>query len=158
MQVLGATDGYLAVTIRAVAGAEQVPSRALPNHGRIVHILSVPVRFHEPRCGGDSEPELALKESPASNKQRSEAEFMARIAFRRAEDGFPEYNSSKRLLISAPPGDPMIDLSQLEAWFVTGSQHLYGPETLKKVEQHATTIARALAASPEMPVKIVAKP
>ncbi len=52
----------------------------------------------------------------------------------------------------------MIDLSNLEAWFVTGSQHLYGPETLKKVEQHATTIARFLAASPEMPVKIVAKP
>lgn len=52
----------------------------------------------------------------------------------------------------------MIDLSNLEAWFVTGSQHLYGPETLKKVEQHATAIARALSASPEMPVKIVAKP
>ncbi len=52
----------------------------------------------------------------------------------------------------------MIDLSNLEAWFVTGSQHLYGPETLKKVEQHANAIARALGASSEMPVKIVAKP
>ena len=52
----------------------------------------------------------------------------------------------------------MIDLSNLEAWFVTGSQHLYGPETLKKVEQHANSIARTLASSPEMPVKIVAKP
>jgi L-arabinose isomerase len=52
----------------------------------------------------------------------------------------------------------MIDLSNLEVWFVTGSQHLYGPETLKKVEQHATAIARALAASPQMPAKIVAKP
>jgi len=52
----------------------------------------------------------------------------------------------------------MIDLSNLEAWFVTGSQHLYGPETLKKVEQHATAIARAVSASPEMPVRIVAKP
>jgi L-arabinose isomerase len=52
----------------------------------------------------------------------------------------------------------MIDLSNMEAWFVTGSQHLYGPETLKKVEQHATDIARTLAASPEMPVKIIAKP
>jgi L-arabinose isomerase len=52
----------------------------------------------------------------------------------------------------------MIDLSNLEAWFVTGSQHLYGPETLKKVEQHANSIARTLAASPEMPVKIVPKP
>ena len=52
----------------------------------------------------------------------------------------------------------MIDLSNLEAWFVTGSQHLYGAETLKKVGQHASAIATALAASPEMPVKIVAKP
>ncbi len=52
----------------------------------------------------------------------------------------------------------MIDLSNLEAWFVTGSQHLYGPETLKKVEQHATEIARGIAASSEVPIKIVAKP
>jgi L-arabinose isomerase len=52
----------------------------------------------------------------------------------------------------------MIDLANLEAWFVTGSQHLYGPETLKKVEEHATAIARGLSASSEMPLKIVAKP
>jgi L-arabinose isomerase len=54
--------------------------------------------------------------------------------------------------------DGMIDLSNLEAWFVTGSQHLYGPETLRKVEQHASAIATALGASPAMPTKIVAKP
>jgi len=41
---------------------------------------------------------------------------------------------------------------------VTGSQDLYGPETLKNVEEHATTIARALAASRDIPVKVVAKP
>ncbi len=52
----------------------------------------------------------------------------------------------------------MIDLSKLEAWFVTGSQHLYGPETLKQVEKHANSIVQGLAASSEMPVKIVAKP
>lgn len=52
----------------------------------------------------------------------------------------------------------MIDVKNLEAWFVTGSQHLYGPETLKQVETHATTVARALGASPEIPVKIVSKP
>lgn len=52
----------------------------------------------------------------------------------------------------------MIDLSNLEAWFVTGSQHLYGPETLKTVDQHAAGIARGLGASPEMPVRVVAKP
>ena len=29
----------------------------------------------------------------------------------------------------------MIDLKSLEVWFVTGSQHLYGEETLKQVAQ-----------------------
>ncbi len=52
----------------------------------------------------------------------------------------------------------MIDLSNLEAWFVTGSQHLYGQETLKAVEEHSTAIASALSASSSIPVKIVAKP
>ena len=52
----------------------------------------------------------------------------------------------------------MIDLSNLEAWFVTGSQHLYGQEALKKVEQHGTFVAHALGESPAMPVKIVAQP
>ncbi len=52
----------------------------------------------------------------------------------------------------------MIDFSKLEVWFVTGSQHLYGPETLKKVGEHATTIAAALGRSADIPVSIVAKP
>jgi L-arabinose isomerase len=52
----------------------------------------------------------------------------------------------------------MIDFSHLEAWFVPGSQHLYGPETLKQVEDHATTIVRGLSASSEIPLNIVAKP
>jgi L-arabinose isomerase len=52
----------------------------------------------------------------------------------------------------------MIDLSSLEVWFVAGSQHLYGPETLKRVEEHAAAVARAFAASPQIPVKIVSKP
>ncbi len=52
----------------------------------------------------------------------------------------------------------MIDLTNLEAWFVAGSQHLYGPEALKQVEAHSIPIASALAASPDIPVKIVAKP
>src|SRR6516162_5484912 len=52
----------------------------------------------------------------------------------------------------------MIDLSGLEAWFVTGSQHLYGQETLKAVEQHSLTIGAALSESPSIPVKVVAKP
>jgi L-arabinose isomerase len=30
----------------------------------------------------------------------------------------------------------MIDLTNLEVWFVAGSQHLYGPEALKDVKAH----------------------
>jgi L-arabinose isomerase len=52
----------------------------------------------------------------------------------------------------------MIDLKQYEVWFVTGSQHLYGPETLKQVAQNSTQIANALGDSKHMPVKVVFKP
>jgi L-arabinose isomerase len=51
-----------------------------------------------------------------------------------------------------------IDLKQFEVWFVTGSQHLYGPETLEQVAEHSRAIARALADSTSIPVDIVFKP
>ncbi len=50
------------------------------------------------------------------------------------------------------------DLSQLEVWFITGSQHLYGPETLKQVAEHSQQVAKALDASGHVPVKVVFKP
>ena len=46
-------------------------------------------------------------------------------------------------------------LRELEAWFVTGSQHLYGPEVLRTVEDHARQIAECLDESPDIPVRIV---
>ena len=52
----------------------------------------------------------------------------------------------------------MKDLKTLEAWFVTGSQHLYGDETLKQVARNSTQIADALDRDAEIPVKIVFKP
>jgi len=52
----------------------------------------------------------------------------------------------------------MIDLKQLEAWFVTGSQNLYGKEILAKVAEHSQEIARGLSASAAIPVKVVFKP
>ena len=51
-----------------------------------------------------------------------------------------------------------INLKQFEVWFVTGSQHLYGPETLKKVAEHSQEIAKALNVAPAIPVKVVFKP
>jgi L-arabinose isomerase len=52
----------------------------------------------------------------------------------------------------------MIDLKELELWFVTGSQHLYGEETLKQVAIHSEKIALALNDSKQIPVKVRFKP
>jgi L-arabinose isomerase len=52
----------------------------------------------------------------------------------------------------------MIDLQGYEVWFVTGSQHLYGPKTLETVAEHSREIAAALGASAHVPVKVVFKP
>jgi hypothetical protein len=51
----------------------------------------------------------------------------------------------------------MVHSADLEAWFVT-SQHLYGADVLKTLQQRADTIAKVLAASSEIPVKILPKP
>jgi L-arabinose isomerase len=53
---------------------------------------------------------------------------------------------------------PMNDLKKLEVWFVTGSQHLYGPAALAQVRAHAETVAASLGQQAEIPVSIVCKP
>ena len=52
----------------------------------------------------------------------------------------------------------MTDLKQLEVWFVTGSQHLYGEETLNQVAANSQTIAKALNDTSQIPVTVVFKP
>ena len=52
----------------------------------------------------------------------------------------------------------MLDLKKLEVWFVTGSQHLYGKETLEKVAEHSQQIAQGLGQSGKIPVSVVFKP
>ena len=52
----------------------------------------------------------------------------------------------------------MIDTKQYEIWFVTGSQHLYGPETLEKVAEHSREIAAAFERSEQIPVRVIFKP
>jgi L-arabinose isomerase len=51
----------------------------------------------------------------------------------------------------------MIDLSQFTVWFVTGSQHLYGPEALATVAANAQQVAAALDDSAHIPVRVVCK-
>src|SRR3954463_6565237 len=52
----------------------------------------------------------------------------------------------------------VLNLAASEVWFVTGSQHLYGPETLATVAEHATAIAAALDDYAAIPVRIVPRP
>src|SRR6478752_5709688 len=52
----------------------------------------------------------------------------------------------------------MLDLKKLEVWFVTGSQFLYGEETLKQVAANSQQIVKELEASTRIPVKVVFKP
>ena len=50
------------------------------------------------------------------------------------------------------------NLNLLEAWFVTGSQDLYGEETLKQVDRDSREIASALNESSQVPVRVIFKP
>ncbi len=52
----------------------------------------------------------------------------------------------------------MIDLNNYEVWFLTGSQHLYGPETLEQVAIHSREIAATLNNASAIPTKVVFKP
>lgn len=49
-------------------------------------------------------------------------------------------------------------LKQFEVWFITGSQHLYGEETLRQVDEHSKIIADSFNDSPQIPVRVVFKP
>lgn len=51
----------------------------------------------------------------------------------------------------------MKNLSNLELWFVTGSQHLYGPKALAQVASNSSEVARALDNSSRIPAKVLFK-
>ncbi|MEZ2335365.1 L-arabinose isomerase [Mucilaginibacter sp. RCC_168] len=52
----------------------------------------------------------------------------------------------------------MIDLKTFEVWFITGSQDLYGEETLRLVAEHSQQITAGLDSSGKIPVRVVYKP
>lgn len=43
-------------------------------------------------------------------------------------------------------------------WFITGSQHLYGPKTLKQVDEDSAEIVKGLNSAGKLPVEVVFKP
>ena len=52
----------------------------------------------------------------------------------------------------------MVDLKQFEIWFITGSQDLYGEETLRQVAEHARIISKHFDEAAQIPVRTVFKP
>lgn len=51
-----------------------------------------------------------------------------------------------------------MNMTTKEIWFVTGSQHLYGPETLKQVASNSKEIVDGLNEGGKLPVSLVFKP
>jgi L-arabinose isomerase len=49
-------------------------------------------------------------------------------------------------------------IENLEVWFITGSQHLYGPKTLAQVAENSGKIVQGLNRSGRLPLKVVFKP
>jgi L-arabinose isomerase len=49
-------------------------------------------------------------------------------------------------------------LADATVWFLTGSQHLYGPETLEQVATDSRRVAEGLSASEAVPVSVVWQP
>jgi L-arabinose isomerase len=52
----------------------------------------------------------------------------------------------------------MINTTKPVFWFVIGSQHLYGPETLRQVAENARHMVDQLNASESLPMRLVLKP
>jgi len=51
-----------------------------------------------------------------------------------------------------------MSFENLEAWFITGSQNLYGEETLRQVAENSHRIVETLNASSRVPIRVVCKP
>jgi len=75
---------------------------------------------------------------------------MARIATTVNNNAY-DYSKNKSTM-SLP------NLSEFELWFITGSQHLYGEETLRQVAEHAQKIADSFDKSKSIPVSVKFKP
>lgn len=55
-------------------------------------------------------------------------------------------------------GNPMATHAEPEIWFLTGSQAMYGEDTLRQVAEQSRQIAAALHDSPQIPARVVWKP
>ena len=51
-----------------------------------------------------------------------------------------------------------MSFAAMELWFLTGSQSMYGEDTLRQVAEQSAEVARSLDAATAIPIRIVAKP
>ena len=51
----------------------------------------------------------------------------------------------------------LVNLDTKKIWFITGSQHLYGEETLKQVKEHSAEIVKGFNNSGKVVVEILDK-
>lgn len=52
----------------------------------------------------------------------------------------------------------MLELKQYKFWFITGSQHLYGEDTLREVDRHSQIMVQGLDKDEAIPYKVIFKP
>jgi L-arabinose isomerase len=52
----------------------------------------------------------------------------------------------------------MIEFNQYEVWFITGSQTLYGDDTLRQVAQNSAEIVNYINGSDRLPLNVVIQP
>ena len=51
-----------------------------------------------------------------------------------------------------------MELKSLEAWFITGSRHLYGEQALRQVAENSGRVVKELNGSSRLPIRVVFKP
>ncbi len=79
---------------------------------------------------------------------------------RKALSPSPSHPIRTQIFTLTPNGVPRIMSTSptREIWFVTGSQGLYGEETLRQVASQSQVIAEALDAAPDIVIRVVWKP
>lgn len=48
-------------------------------------------------------------------------------------------------------------LKSLEAWFITGSQHLYGEQALRQVAENSGCVVKELNGSSRLPIREIGR-
>src|SRR5262249_44068871 len=103
------------------------------------------------RARRSASPNRRRRSGHARDRRRSPPPFRRRVRRRH-----PGRRSPARRAAAGGP-ELMKALEQSEVWFLCGSQHMYGEEQLRLVEEHAREIAASLDAEEDVPVRVLQK-